>query len=288
MIPAALERDGARRGRALDEGGGGRARVAVRRARRTRLRRRRVLGVEQHPNADRLGVCTVDAGDGERTIVCGAPNVAAGQTVPVALPGAVLPAARELGEAKLRGRRVERDDPLARPSWSRDGLATGSSSSHGRRAREARDAALAEVLADRRPGPRARPQPQPLRLPGRLRRRPRGPRDHRRAARARALGGGRRAERGGATPSDYASVTVEVPDLCPRFTARVFDGRRGRALAALAQGTAIGGRPAADLERRRHHQLRDAADRAAAPRVRPRPRTRRRARSSGRRETASG
>ncbi len=63
----------------------------------------RVLAAEPHPNADRLRVCTVDTGDGERTIVCGAPNVAAGQTVPVALPGATLPGGHEIGKAKLRG-----------------------------------------------------------------------------------------------------------------------------------------------------------------------------------------
>ena len=64
----------------------------------------RVLSAEQHPDADRLRVCSVDSGDGEpRTIVCGAPNVAAGQTVAVELPGAVMPDGTTLGEAKLRG-----------------------------------------------------------------------------------------------------------------------------------------------------------------------------------------
>ena len=42
----------------------------------------RVLSVEQHPDADRLSVCAVDDRRRRpRTIVCGAPNVAAGQTV---------------------------------------------------------------------------------------------------------------------------------------------------------------------------------------------------------------
>ncbi|MEM7655911.1 MAG: phenylalanine--tRNA ligase subunit beta [Bacteroidota bacterium] len=50
-----------------------------------------VTSAEQHPNADRLRVCKVDIGAGEPlNIVCGAPNVAAGQKVPVATVGTVL------------------------------------------------------------------------------------------------------------------------------------------------------------------------------------------------------
>jgi phenylalanyl-tRNA synthetase beta chain len=64
----------------------------------------RVLAADPHPDADRLSVCRVDVGDGEAAqIVCGAPNVAAGQTVAVARPGAVMPDGTTLGAAKLRG-----------------------------------------------------------------------------------------------------------------------------------------------------------------------------------------
>lgn len=64
----------------------------------------KVLTREQHPDADRLSVCSVDVGEAEPvTIVCGAPNVNAGQTVAVALPGAVMPDGTKLKKAKLRG-----------------------------------------------------------------------------------------------------------------------------------------------------------------------------------------
>ncbi|HEX4729816.1 MAG TPA: hypothetical protein VH299_01025, partial [Solirubrobacterales bacterium] len=64
----------------------------------------KVTEAVQHPDADRLRVCTVDVGeDGPRTIVCGAPNVGAGQTVAVALPGALMPGGEKLRKAKLRG-----------------------------------------------------------------------------------------------------------------------------------------------------------------------------------------
>ncbi len=64
----------------------------------------RVLDTEPHPDADRLAVCRVALGAGEEArIVCGAPNVRAGQTVAVARPGAVMPDGTRLKAAKLRG-----------------------------------------------------------------------------------------------------------------------------------------------------------------------------------------
>lgn len=65
----------------------------------------RVVDFGKHPNADRLRLCHVDVGEGEpRQIVCGASNFVAGDTVVVALPGAVLPGSPEpLRQAKLRG-----------------------------------------------------------------------------------------------------------------------------------------------------------------------------------------
>jgi phenylalanyl-tRNA synthetase beta chain len=63
----------------------------------------RVKEVIAHPNADRLRVVKVDLGDKELEIVCGAPNVSAGQKVPVALVGCKLPNGMEIKEAVLRG-----------------------------------------------------------------------------------------------------------------------------------------------------------------------------------------
>jgi phenylalanyl-tRNA synthetase beta chain len=70
-----------------------------------RFRVGKVLEAGQHPNADRLSLCRVDVGGDEpQQIVCGAPNVATGQTVAVAMPGALLPGFdKPLGVAKLRG-----------------------------------------------------------------------------------------------------------------------------------------------------------------------------------------
>ena len=69
-----------------------------------------MLEVVKHPDADKLNVAAVDAGTGATlNIVCGAPNVAPGIKVPVALVGAELPPAEEGGKpfaiklSKLRG-----------------------------------------------------------------------------------------------------------------------------------------------------------------------------------------
>ncbi len=51
----------------------------------------KVLTSEKHPNADKLSICTVNTGSETVQIICGAPNVAAGQTVAVATVGSTLP-----------------------------------------------------------------------------------------------------------------------------------------------------------------------------------------------------
>ena len=63
-----------------------------------------LLAVEKHPRADRLSLTRVTIGDGEPLeIVCGATNIAAGQRVPVALPGAVLPGDRRIERTEKMG-----------------------------------------------------------------------------------------------------------------------------------------------------------------------------------------
>ncbi len=178
----------------------------------------RVLAVEPHPKADRLQVCTVDTGDGERTIVCGAPNVEAGQTVPVALPGATLPGGHEIGEAKLRGVRSAGmilasselelgEGPPGIMVLDDDGLAPGTS--------------LAEVLPIVEQVLELEVTPNRVDCFGiygvarevhAISDAPLDPEPWAEDAPAEGKG----------EVGDYASVEVKVPDLCPRFTARVF------------------------------------------------------------------
>jgi phenylalanyl-tRNA synthetase beta chain len=178
----------------------------------------RVLSAEKHPKADRLSVCVVDTGDGERTIVCGAPNVAAGQTVPVALPGATMPGGQQIGEAKLRGVRSAGmicaaselgvgESPEGIMVFEDDGLAPGTP--------------LSEVLPVGEEVLELEVTPNRIDCFGVY-----GVAREVHAISAAPLGPEPWAEDVEATGEgevgDYASVAVDAPDLCPRFTARVF------------------------------------------------------------------
>lgn len=66
-----------------------------------------VLEVSPHPNADRLRLALVDVKKSKLRIVCGAPNLAVGQLVPVALVGAVLPNGLEIKESEIRGEKSQ-------------------------------------------------------------------------------------------------------------------------------------------------------------------------------------
>ena len=178
----------------------------------------RVLKAEQHPNADRLRVCVVDIGDGSPSqIVCGAPNVAAGQTVAVARPGAVMPDGTKLGKAKLRGLEsngmILAEDEVAIGTdhdgimvLERDGLAPGTPLEHVLPI--ATDVLVLEITPNR---------PDCLGIYGVAR--------EVHAATGASLSPAPWKDDPGSSGREPEGITVTVqdPDLCPRFTARVFE-----------------------------------------------------------------
>jgi phenylalanyl-tRNA synthetase beta chain len=203
----------------------------------------RVLEAEQHPNADRLRVCVVDTGDGEpSTIVCGAPNVAAGQTVAVAKPGAVMPDGTKLGKAKLRGIEsngmILAEDEVAIGTehdgimvLERDGLEPGMPLKDVLPI--ATDVLVLEITPNR---------PDCLAIYGVAR--------EVHAATGAPLSPAPWQDDPG-QPGEVAGakVTVDCPDLCPRFTARVFeDVKIGPSpLWLKARLTAAGQRPISNV-----------------------------------------
>ena len=62
-----------------------------------------VLAVRPHPDAEKLTLVNVATGDGEREVVCGAPNVAVGQKICFAPSGTTLPGGLKLEKRKIRG-----------------------------------------------------------------------------------------------------------------------------------------------------------------------------------------
>ncbi|MGO9821320.1 MAG: phenylalanine--tRNA ligase subunit beta [Solirubrobacteraceae bacterium] len=177
----------------------------------------RVLEAGRHPDADRLSVCIVDTGDDKPSqIVCGAPNVAAGQTVAVAKPGAVMPDGTRLKIAKLRGQEsngmilaedevaigtehagimVLDDDGLI-PGTPLDGVLPIST-----------DVLELEITPNR---------PDCLAIYGVAR-------EVHAATGAPLAPPPWEDDPGSEGEVEQATVKVECPDLCPRFTARVFE-----------------------------------------------------------------
>ena len=175
-----------------------------------------ILSSEKHPNADKLSVCRVNDGQGERQIVCGAKNYKVGDKVPLALPGVTFPSGMTIKEAKLRG--VESQGMLC--SAEELGLPKGEDGLLILPAETAVGITLSEALGgsdtvfDIEVTPN-RPDwlsiigiareisaltGNPLKLPEVV------------------------VPESGEPVEKLTSVTVEAPDLCPRYSARVIQG----------------------------------------------------------------
>jgi len=64
----------------------------------------KIISIEKHPNADKLSLCIVDAGNGKQfPVVCGAPNAKAGSLYPFAPEGSELPSGMKIKAVEIRG-----------------------------------------------------------------------------------------------------------------------------------------------------------------------------------------
>jgi phenylalanyl-tRNA synthetase beta chain len=175
-----------------------------------------VLAVERHPNADALWLTRVDAGGTEPLeIVCGAQNLAVGQLVPVAVPGATLPGGRKIERTKIRGEMS--NGMLCSPIELGLGDDADGILILGTRNEHPIGADLGDVLGDTVLDVDVKPnRGDALSMVG--------------LAREIAAATGTTVrwpevaltEHGPAT-ADAVSVDIEDADLCPRFTARLFD-----------------------------------------------------------------
>jgi phenylalanyl-tRNA synthetase beta chain len=183
----------------------------------------RLLGVERHPNADKLWLTSVDVGaDAPLEIVCGADNIAPGQLVPVARVGAVLPGDRRIERSQIRG--IASEGMLC--SAAELGLGDDAEGIHilgtGEEYRLGIDlrGVLGEVVLDVDVKPN---RGDALSMVG--------------LAREIAAFSGAQLrmpdasvpEDAGLRTDEHVSIEIADPAACPRFTARWFDGIRGAA-----------------------------------------------------------
>jgi phenylalanyl-tRNA synthetase beta chain len=201
----------------------------------------RVVEASKHPDADRLSVCLVDVGDadGPRQIVCGAPNVAAGQTVAVVEPGGVI-AGTKIKRAKLRG--VESNGMILSERELGIGDDHGGILVLGVGAPGEDLGAVLPLSTEVLELEITPNRPDCLGVYGIAR--------EVHATTGAPLKPPPWSEDPGSDgPVEGASVEVEVPDLCPRFTARVFeDVRIGPSPPWLkARLTAAGMRPISNV-----------------------------------------
>jgi len=176
----------------------------------------RIEKIEPHPNADTLRLCEVNVGEKTTPIVCGAPNIEEGQTVPVALVGATLPGGMTVRKAKIRG--IESEGMLA--SEAELGLGEDHSGimildgglEPGRPLVEALD--LLDTVLELEITPN---RPDCLSMIGVAREI--GAIMARSYRRPEAVVGEVKAK-----TADAAGVRIEDPDLCPRYCARVITG----------------------------------------------------------------
>jgi phenylalanyl-tRNA synthetase beta chain len=199
-----------------------------------------LLEVTPHPNAQSLSLTKVRVGEGQEplSIVCGATNIAVGQRVPVALPGAVLPGGRNIGVSRIQGE--ESQGMLC--SGDELGLTPDAEGililSDGRLGRPLEDV-VGDVVLDLDVKPN---RGDALSLIGLARE-------------VAAIGAGRvrwpdiQVPESGDATSVHVSVEVEDEALCPRFVGRYVDGVSVAAspLEVQLRLTAAGVRPVSNV-----------------------------------------
>ena len=237
--------------------------------------------VRQHPNADRLRVCTVNDGSAERRqVVCGAPNVTAGRKYPFAPVGATVPVGKGGGpmrieKAKLRGELSEGMLCSARElgvGVDADGLwELDTDAAPGTLLLEALPLDDDRIVVDVTPNRPdllghkgiARELAASLNVPYRLPQLGPGPL-------APDVPPVQRAASVRETVTGPLRVAIDDPEGCARFHAAVVRGVKVGPIAGVAAAAARGGRGPLHQQHRGRHELRDARAGTADARVRPR------------------